>query len=101
MWFSEIDERFSTQDCNVCGTRAGPKGLAGLSVRRWRCHCCGTEHDRDVNAARNIKLRGLAWLEEQFSAADSSASSGAAVANKGAHAPAVGHDRPAVGITVL
>jgi putative transposase len=25
-----------------------------LSIRQWNCHMCGTIHDRDVNAARNL-----------------------------------------------
>lgn len=69
VWFSEIDEGFSTQDCHVCGKRAGPKGREQLGVRRWRCPGCGTDHDRDTNAARNIRARGLVWLEQQFAKA--------------------------------
>ncbi len=68
MWFKEVDEAYSTQDCHVCGSRCGPKGLAGLSVRRWQCSRCLAEHDRDINAARNIQARGLAWLKEQIAA---------------------------------
>ncbi len=33
-------------------------GKLSLSVRQWRCPDCGAEHDRDVNAA--INLRNLA-----------------------------------------
>ena len=31
-----------------------------LSVRRWQCKECGEHHDRDVNAAKNIRTVGLA-----------------------------------------
>jgi len=68
IWFKEVNEAYSTQDCHACGSRSGPKGLSGLAVRRWHCTGCGTEHDRDINAARNIKRRGETWLEEQFAA---------------------------------
>lgn len=55
--FEEVNESWSTQTCNACGVIAGPKGRAGLNERSWTCSC-GTTHDRDVNAAKNILLRG-------------------------------------------
>ncbi len=45
----------SSQLCSVCGVNDGSKPL---SVRAWTCAGCGTTHDRDVNAARNIRLEG-------------------------------------------
>jgi IS605 OrfB family transposase len=45
----------SSQLCSACGVKDGPKPLA---VREWTCAGCGTAHDRDVNAARNILLEG-------------------------------------------
>jgi putative transposase len=41
----------STGVCPDCGL-VGPKLL--LSVRTWQCEGCGTEHDRDVAAARVV-----------------------------------------------
>lgn len=52
--YEEADERGSTQTCSACGTRSGPKGIAGLRMRRWVCSECGIEHCRDQNAALNI-----------------------------------------------
>ena len=33
-----------------------------LTIRRWTC-TCGAEHDRDVNAARNIRKEGIRVLK--------------------------------------
>lgn len=55
--FEEVSEAWSTQTCHECGSIAGPKGQAGLNERTWTCGC-GATHDRDVNAARNILMRG-------------------------------------------
>ena len=48
----------SSQICSACRHRGGPKPLG---VRVWVCQACGTAHDRDANAARNILVAaGLA-----------------------------------------
>jgi len=75
-WFEEVNESFTTQVCSDCGALpdSRPKGIAGLGIRNWICSGCGGEHDRDVNAAKNI-LKKFSFP--------------------------VGHDRLAVGIPVL
>jgi putative transposase len=47
----------TSQVCSTCGVKDGPKPL---SVRSWTCGHCGTTHDRDLNAARNILTAGRA-----------------------------------------
>lgn len=53
-----VDARNTSQDCSACGRRV-PKALG---VRVHAC-ACGLVLDRDVNAARNIHARGLAYME--------------------------------------
>ncbi len=45
----------TSQVCSACGVKDGPKPL---SVRQWTCPACGTLHDRDLNAARNVLALG-------------------------------------------
>ncbi|MDX3631213.1 RNA-guided endonuclease TnpB family protein [Streptomyces europaeiscabiei] len=48
----------TSQTCSACGAVDGPKPL---NVREWTCAACGTVHDRDHNAAINVKTAaGLA-----------------------------------------
>jgi putative transposase len=56
-----VSERWTTQACSCCGSSGSstkPKGIGGLAIRHWTCSDCGTSHDRDVNAARNILIVG-------------------------------------------
>ncbi len=54
-----VVDRFypSSKTCSACGHLAD---TLPLSIREWTCQGCGTRHDRDVNAARNILAAGLA-----------------------------------------
>ena len=56
-------ERFypSAKTCPVCGHRLD---AWRLDVREWTCPKCGTPHDRDINAARNLEAEGLRQLEK-------------------------------------
>jgi len=58
--FVEVNERYTTQMCSSCGEISvnSPKGRAGLGIREWPCAVCGTVHDRDINAAKNILRLG-------------------------------------------
>jgi putative transposase len=53
-----IDRWFpSSKTCSACGHLLTE---LSLSTRTWQCPSCGTRHDRDINAAKNILAAGLA-----------------------------------------
>ena len=58
--FEVVNESYTTQTCSCCGAipASSPKGRAGLRIREWVCSACGTAHDRDINAAKNILAAG-------------------------------------------
>jgi len=56
--FVKIDRWFpSSRRCVECGHIVEK---LPLDIREWDCPKCGTHHDRDVNAAKNILAAGLA-----------------------------------------
>ena len=48
----------SSKRCSACGHVLDE---LPLSVRRWTCPGCGAEHDRDENAAENLKQVAVAY----------------------------------------
>ncbi|WP_017304803.1 IS200/IS605 family element RNA-guided endonuclease TnpB [Spirulina subsalsa] len=58
--YIEVDRFFaSSKTCHVCLNRVDS---LPLEVRQWECQNCGTHHDRDINAAQNIKNEALRIL---------------------------------------
>ena len=53
----QIDRFYpSSKTCSDCGHIMSSMDL---SIREWDCPSCGSHHDRDVNAAKNILQQGL------------------------------------------
>ena len=59
----KIDKFFaSIQLCNCCGFKN--PDVQKFHLQRWTCPQCGTEHQRDENAALNIKAEAIRVLRE-------------------------------------
>jgi putative transposase len=62
----KIDKWFpSSQICSQCGANSGKKPL---HIRKWTCKECGYIHNRDINAAINIRNYGLGQIDNRNTA---------------------------------
>lgn len=62
--FKVVNEAYTSVTCSSCNGRTGPSGLGELRIREWTCSACGSVHDRDINAAKNILALGHQSLAE-------------------------------------
>ena len=54
-----VPPHHTSQECSNCHHNSGKKTL---DIREWICDNCGVYHDRDINAAKNILIKGLESL---------------------------------------
>lgn len=58
-----IDQWFpSSKTCSTCHTKVE---TLPLTTRQWQCEHCGQQHDRDINAAENIRRQGILKLKAE------------------------------------
>ena len=58
--FILVDPKYTTQMCSTCGVISDEKIILG--IEEWTCPNCGKHHIRDINAAINIKSKGLSLV---------------------------------------
>ena len=58
--YLEVDPKNTSRTCHVCGELHNVSMT--LDIRSWTCGFCETNHDRDHNAAINIRNRGMDLL---------------------------------------
>lgn len=64
----QVDQCFpSSKLCSCCGHK---KDNLTLDMRVWKCDSCGTEHERDKNAAVNILNEGTRILNIGLSSSE-------------------------------
>ena len=59
----------SSQLCSICGYKNSI--TKDLAIRKWTCPKCGSIHDRDINAAKNILSKGIEILTKDGTHPDS------------------------------
>jgi putative transposase len=55
----KVPAKDTSKTCFDCGY-VNPKIVVG--IKKWKCPVCSKEHDRDINAAKNILKKGVTSL---------------------------------------
>lgn len=55
-----VQPNYTSRECSNCHHDSGKKTL---DIREWTCDNCGSHHDRDINAAKNILAKGLETMQ--------------------------------------
>lgn len=55
-----VQPNYTSRECSNCHHDSGVKTL---DIREWTCDNCGSHHDRDINAAKNILAKGLETMQ--------------------------------------
>ena len=55
-----VQPNYTSRECSNCHHDSGAKTL---DIREWTCDNCGSHHDRDINAAKNILAKGLETMQ--------------------------------------
>ena len=64
IYFTKIDQYYaSSKTCHSCHYKADK---LPLNIRQWQCPCCGENHDRDINAAKNIRSEGIKQIKAKY-----------------------------------
>ena len=58
--FIKVPAKNTSKICSNCGYLN--LKINNCLIRNWTCPICGEEHDRDINAAKNILAKGLASM---------------------------------------
>lgn len=62
--FIKVDPRYTTQTCSCCGHIMSGSTKIERGVKKWDCPECGTHHNRDHNAAKNVLEKGLELVRQ-------------------------------------
>ena len=64
IYYGKIDQWYaSSKTCHSCQYKLTK---LSLNERQWQCPCCGKEHDRDINAAKNIRSEGIKKIKTKY-----------------------------------